>query len=97
MVPSLPHQGRLDPASGGTPGRGGSPAAPIPGWRRAVLAVGVVLAVVSLAAWGVTLGLAAQGGAAPGWVGGLALYGLPVAFILMGVALAAAVLDRRRR
>ncbi|MBL0705010.1 hypothetical protein JJE72_05750 [Sinomonas sp. JC656] len=60
-------------------------------------AAGAVLAVVSLVAWGVTLGLAAGGGRAPGWVGGLALYGLPVAFILMGAALAAAVLDRRRR
>lgn len=97
MVPSLPHQGRLDPSSDGAPGYGGPPAAPAPGWRAAVLAVGVVLAVVSLAAWGLTLGLAAAGGTAPGWVGGLALYGLPVAFILMGVALAAAVVDRRRR
>ncbi|BCT75017.1 hypothetical protein SCMU_08590 [Sinomonas cyclohexanicum] len=97
MVPSLPHQGRLDPSPGGAPGPGGSPAAPIPGWRRAVMAVGVALAVVSLAAWGVTLGLAASGGRAPGWVDGLALYGLPAAFILMGVALVAAVVDRRRR
>lgn len=60
-------------------------------------AAGVIVAVVSLGAWAVTLGVAAARGTEPAWVGAVALYGLPVAFLLMGVAIAGAVIERRRR
>ncbi|GAB3269782.1 hypothetical protein GCM10027449_04200 [Sinomonas notoginsengisoli] len=94
MVPSVPHQGPLDPTAGGE--RSVSHTA-TPTWRRTVTAAGVILAVVSLVAWAVILGAAAAGGSEPTWVGALALYGLPAAFLLMGVAIAGAVIERRRR
>ncbi|MDQ4490887.1 hypothetical protein RBS60_11845 [Sinomonas sp. ASV486] len=93
MAPSVPHRGLLHPSAGDDRARGGA----TPGWRRGVLTAGVVIAVVSLAAWAVTLGLAAAGGTPPAWVGVVALYGLPVAFVLMGLAIVASAMDRRRR
>ena len=92
MVPSLPQQGpseptgRLDP-----PGSGGAH-----GWRLAATAGGALLAAASLAAWAAILALAAGAAAAPSWVTALALYGLPVAFLLMAAAIVAGVLERRR-
>nr|WP_077490854.1 hypothetical protein [Sinomonas mesophila] len=57
---------------------------------------GALLAGLSLAAWAATLALASGGATAPAWVTALALYGLPVAFLLMAAAIVAGVLERRR-
>jgi hypothetical protein len=92
MVPSVPHQEPLGDPARGEPVRGSS----TPVWRKSVTAAGVLVAVVSVAAWAVTLGVAAAGGSEPAWVGAVALYGLPVAFILMGAAIVGAVIERRR-
>ena len=92
MVPSLPQQGPSEQA--GSPDPLGSDGAP--GLRRAAALGGALLAGVSLAAWALTLGLAAGGATAPAWVTALALYGLPIAFILMAAAVIAGVLERRR-
>lgn len=93
MVPSVPHQDPLGPPARREPARGSE----TPGWRKAVTAAGVIVAVVSVAAWAVTLGTAAAGTSEPAWVGAVALYGLPIAFILMGAAIVGAVIERRRR
>ncbi|GAB4100608.1 hypothetical protein [Sinomonas halotolerans] len=103
MVPSLPQQGSAE-----QPGRAQRPDGTGPGraeavgregahaWRRAATVGGAALAAVSLAAWGAVLGLAAAGWTAPPWVTVLALWGLPLAFVLMAAAIAAAVFERRR-
>ncbi|GAB2741338.1 hypothetical protein [Sinomonas soli] len=93
MVPSVPHQDPLGPPARREPAKGSG----TPGWRKAVTAAGVIVAVVSVAAWAVTLSVAAASGSEPAWVGAVALYGLPVAFILMGAAIVGAVIERRRR
>lgn len=92
MVPSLPQQG--PPEQAGRPDPLGSDGAR--GWRRTATVGGAFLAAVSLAAWTATLALAAGGATPPSWVTALALYGLPVAFLLMAAAIVAGVLERRR-
>ena len=92
MVPSLPQQGPSEQM--GRPDPLGSDGAR--GWRRAATVGGALLAALSLAAWAATLAIAAGGATAPSWVTALALYGLPVAFLLMAAALIAGVLERRR-
>ncbi|APX01346.1 MULTISPECIES: hypothetical protein [unclassified Arthrobacter] len=64
--------------------------------RRPLTAAAAVLAVLSLAAVGVVMALAAAGQAAPQWVTSTALYGLPAAFLLMLVLVADGVAARRR-
>ena len=60
------------------------------------MAAAVLLAVLSLAAVGAVMALAAAGHAAPQWVTSTALYGLPAAFLLMLVLVADGVAARRR-
>jgi VIT1/CCC1 family predicted Fe2+/Mn2+ transporter len=60
------------------------------------MAAAVLLAVLSLAAVGAVIGLAAAGQSAPQWITSTALYGLPAAFLLMLVLVADAVAARRR-
>jgi hypothetical protein len=60
------------------------------------MAAAVLLAVLSLAAVGAVMALAAAGQAAPQWITSAALYGLPVAFLLMLVLVADGVAARRR-
>ncbi|MFF2317721.1 hypothetical protein ACFVTE_15800 [Arthrobacter sp. NPDC058097] len=64
--------------------------------RRPLMAAAVLLAVLSLAAVGAVMALAAAGQAAPPWITSAALYGLPAAFLLMLVLVADGVAARRR-
>jgi len=64
--------------------------------RRPLTAAAAVLAVLSLAAVGTVIALAAAGQAAPQWVTSTALYGLPAAFLLMLVLVVDGVAARRR-
>ncbi|MBD1543820.1 hypothetical protein G9E11_16565 [Arthrobacter sp. IA7] len=64
--------------------------------RRPLMAAAVLLAVLSLAAVGAVMALAAAGQAAPQWITSTALYGLPAAFLLMLVLVADGVAARRR-
>jgi hypothetical protein len=55
-----------------------------------------VVAILSLAAVGAVMALAFAGTAAPVWVTSTALYGLPVAFLLMLFLVLDSVAGRRR-
>jgi hypothetical protein len=55
-----------------------------------------VVAMLSLVAVGAVMALAFAGSAAPAWVTGTALYGLPVAFLLMLFLVLDSVAGRRR-
>lgn len=55
-----------------------------------------VIAVLSLAAVGAVMALAFSGSVAPSWVTYAALYGLPVAFLLMLFLVLDSVAGRRR-
>lgn len=55
-----------------------------------------VVAVLSLVAVGTVMALAFAGTAAPAWVTSVALYGLPVAFLLMLFLVLDSVAGRRR-
>jgi hypothetical protein len=55
-----------------------------------------VVAILSLAAVGAVMALAFGGTAAPVWVTSTALYGLPVAFLLMLFLVLDSVVGRRR-
>ncbi|MDQ4045812.1 MAG: hypothetical protein M3127_00380 [Actinomycetota bacterium] len=65
-------------------------------FRRPLMIASAVLAVLSLAAVGTVMALAFGGQAAPPWITSAALYGLPLAFILMFVLLIDGVAARRR-
>lgn len=93
MVPSHSDGGPADRPAGAGPGMHDD----VRGRLRLLTVVGGVLAVVSLGAWAATLGLAASGSAAPTWVASVALYGLPVAFLIMAAAVVWTVLERKRR
>jgi Na+-driven multidrug efflux pump len=67
------------------------------GYRRPLMIVAAVVAVLSLAAVAAVMAIAFGGGAAPVWVTSTALYGLPLAFILMIVLLLDDVRRRRRQ
>lgn len=67
------------------------------GYRRPLMIVAAVVAVLSLAAVAAVMAIAFGGGAAPAWVTSTALYGLPLAFILMIVLLLDDVRRRRRQ
>jgi hypothetical protein len=58
--------------------------------------VAAVIAVFSLAAVGAVMAMAYAGGAAPAWITSLALYGLPLAFLMMIVLVIDGVAARRR-
>jgi hypothetical protein len=65
-------------------------------YRRPLMIVAAVIAVFSLAAVGAVMAVAFGGGTAPVWVTTLALYGLPLAFLLMIAMVIDGVAARRR-
>lgn len=68
-----------------------------PGYRRPLMIVAAMIAILSLAAVGVVMAIAFNGGVAPVWITSAALYGLPVAFMLAVVLVLDAVRQRRRQ
>ncbi|MGW9412920.1 hypothetical protein [Arthrobacter cupressi] len=69
----------------------------ITGYRRPLTIAAAVVALLSLAAVGGVMAIAAAGSAAPAWMTSLALYGLPAAFLAMLVLVVDAVVQRRRK
>ncbi|WAH99009.1 hypothetical protein [Arthrobacter sp. MMS18-M83] len=67
------------------------------GYRRPLVIVAAVVAVLSLAAVGAVMATAFARGVAPIWVTSTALYGLPLAFILMAALVVDSVWARRRQ
>ena len=68
-----------------------------PGYRRPLMTVAAVIAILSLAAVGAVMAIAFNGGVAPVWITSTALYGLPVAFMLAVILVLDAVRQRRRQ
>lgn len=66
-------------------------------FRRPLTIVAAVVAVLSLASVAAVMGIAFANGVAPVWVTSTALYGLPLAFILMAALVVDAVWARRRQ
>ncbi|WP_142131047.1 hypothetical protein [Arthrobacter sp. SLBN-83] len=65
-------------------------------YRRPLMVLAAVIAVLSLIAVGTVMALAFAGSVAPTWVTYSALYGLPAAFILMLLVVLDGVVARRR-
>lgn len=65
-------------------------------YRRPLMIVAGVIAVLSLVAVGAVMALAFGSAVAPTWVTYTALYGLPLAFILMLFLVMDGVVGRRR-
>lgn len=65
-------------------------------YRRPLMIVAGVIAVLSLVAVGAVMALAFGGAVAPTWVTYTALYGLPLAFILMLFLVMDGAVGRRR-
>ena len=65
-------------------------------YRRALMILAAAVAVLSLVAVGAVMALAFAGSAAPAWVTYSALYGLPLAFLLMLFLVLDSVAGRRR-
>jgi predicted permease len=65
-------------------------------FRRPLLIAAAVVAALSLVAVGAVMALAFNNTVAPPWVTSTALYGLPVAFLLMAALVGDAVAARRR-
>ncbi|MDQ0802403.1 hypothetical protein [Arthrobacter sp. SLBN-112] len=65
-------------------------------FRRPLMVLAAVIALLSLVAVGTVMALAFSGSVAPTWVTYSALYGLPVAFILMLLLVLDGVAARRR-
>ncbi|MDT0170594.1 hypothetical protein [Pseudarthrobacter sp. BRE9] len=65
-------------------------------YRRLLMVLAAVIAVLSLVAVGTVMALAFANSVAPAWVTYAALYGLPVAFILMLLLILDGVAARRR-
>jgi len=65
-------------------------------YRRPLMICAAVVAILSLGAVGTVMALAFAGTAAPVWVTSTALYGLPVAFLLMLFLVLDSVAGRRR-
>ncbi|MCO4254987.1 hypothetical protein [Pseudarthrobacter cellobiosi] len=65
-------------------------------YRRPLMICAAVVAMLSLVAVGAVMALAFAGSAAPAWVTATALYGLPVAFLLMLFLVLDSVAGRRR-
>ena len=65
-------------------------------YRRPLMICAAVVAILSLGAVGAVMVLAFAGTAAPVWVTSTALYGLPVAFLLMLFLVLDGVAGRRR-
>lgn len=67
-----------------------------PGYRRPLIFVAAAAALISLAAVAAVMAIAFAGGVAPAWITSTALYGLPLAFLLMLVVVIDGVSRRRR-
>ena len=65
-------------------------------YRRPLIVIAATLAVLSLAAVGAVMAMAFNNVVAPAWITATALYGLPVAFLLMMALVVDAVAARRR-
>ena len=65
-------------------------------FRRPLLILAAAVAALSLAAVGAVMAMAFNQAVAPVWLTSTALYGLPVAFLLMAALVADAVAGRRR-
>ncbi|MEV7637823.1 hypothetical protein AB0N71_16810 [Pseudarthrobacter enclensis] len=65
-------------------------------YRRPLMIAAAVIAVLSLAAVAAVMAFAFAGSVAPVWVTYTALYGLPVAFVLMLILVLDSVAGRRR-
>ncbi|MGZ4663268.1 MAG: hypothetical protein ACXVYB_18525 [Arthrobacter sp.] len=65
-------------------------------YRRPLLMAAAVIALLSLAAVGAVMAVAFAGGTTPVWVTWVALYGLPLAFLLMVLMVLDGVAARRR-
>jgi hypothetical protein len=77
--------------------RGGSVTSMTPSrYRQPIMIVAAVIAVLSLAAVAAVMALAFAGAVAPAWVTYSALYGLPLAFLLMLFLVLDSVAGRRR-
>jgi hypothetical protein len=67
------------------------------GYRRPLIIVAAVAAILSLAAIAAVIAIAYAGGVAPSWITSTALYGLPFAFLLMLLAVIDGIARRRRQ
>ncbi|QDY89165.1 hypothetical protein E7Y32_02230 [Arthrobacter sp. UKPF54-2] len=65
-------------------------------FRRPLLILAAAVAALSLAAVGAVMAMAFNNAVAPVWVTSTALYGLPLAFLLMLVLVVDAIAARRR-
>ncbi|MET3951183.1 hypothetical protein [Arthrobacter sp. UYEF36] len=65
-------------------------------FRRPLLIVAATAAVLSLTAVGVVMAMAFNNAVSPAWITSTALYGLPVAFLLMLLLVVDGVAARRR-
>jgi hypothetical protein len=65
-------------------------------YRRPFLVIAAAIAVLSLIAVGTVMAMAFNHVVAPAWITSTALYGLPVAFLLMLALVLDAVVARRR-
>ncbi|MDQ0679952.1 membrane protein implicated in regulation of membrane protease activity [Arthrobacter pascens] len=65
-------------------------------YRRPLMISAAAIALLSLIAVGAVMALAFTGSAAPVWVTSTALYGLPLAFLLMVYLVLDSVAGRRR-
>jgi hypothetical protein len=65
-------------------------------YRRPLMIEAATLAVLSLVAVGAVMAMAFNNAVAPAWITSTALYGLPVAFLLMLALVVDAVAARRR-
>jgi len=65
-------------------------------YRRPFLVIAAAIAVLSLVAVGAVMAMAFNHVVAPVWITSTALYGLPVAFLLMLALVLTAVVARRR-
>jgi len=65
-------------------------------YRRPLMIIAATLAVLSFLAVGAVMAMAFSNVVAPAWITSTALYGLPVAFLLMLAIVVDAVVARRR-
>lgn len=67
-----------------------------PRFRRPLMITAAALAIISLAAVGAVMAMAFAGTPAPAWITSTALFGLPLAFLLLVFLVLDAVAGRRR-
>jgi hypothetical protein len=65
-------------------------------FRRPLLIVAAAVAVLSLVAVGAVMAMAFNNAVAPAWITATALYGLPLAFLLMLALVGEGIAARRR-